>query len=85
MSQQEAEVVAADVVVSEDAEAAGLEPEVAEVDEAFTTGLTRLTVIGPAPVTGLLFFETITCSTDAPAAPTDSRVPNRVVSRPTIR
>jgi len=33
VSQQEAEVVAAEVVVSEDAEAAGLEPEVAEVDE----------------------------------------------------
>jgi spoIIIJ-associated protein len=33
VSQQEAEVVAAEVVVSEDAEAAGLAPEVAEVDE----------------------------------------------------
>jgi spoIIIJ-associated protein len=33
VSQQEAEVVAAEVVVSEDAEAAGLGPEVAEIDE----------------------------------------------------
>jgi spoIIIJ-associated protein len=33
VSQQEAEVVAAEVVVPEDAEAAGLGPEVAEIDE----------------------------------------------------